>query len=164
MTKPLAHNFLGMRWLDNAWDHLPSACFLISSSQWQRTGSHSTSACCNAYGLCVVSVPQIPIWACCTLFGTSLSLSCTRTNFCDACIAALFYNYSMQLCMLRRLSWAARYNTWLLIKLTPKGVVFSFFFSFLFSSASLCSTAEVEGLLLACHEANFLHGYSLLPT
>ena len=30
--------------------------------------------------------------------------------------------------------WAARYNTWLLIKLTPKGVVFSFFlfFSFLF--------------------------------
>jgi len=31
--------------------------------------------------------------------------------------------------------WAARYNTWLLIKLTPKGVVFSFlFFSFLFLS------------------------------
>ena len=36
--------------------------------------------------------------------------------------------------------WAARYNTWLLIKLTPKGVVFSFlfssflFFSFLFFS------------------------------
>ena len=28
--------------------------------------------------------------------------------------------------------WAARYNTWLLIKLTPKGVVFSsLFFSFL---------------------------------
>jgi len=25
--------------------------------------------------------------------------------------------------------WAARYNTWLLIKLTPKGVVFSFLFS-----------------------------------
>ncbi len=24
--------------------------------------------------------------------------------------------------------WAARYNTWLLIKLTPKGVVFSFLF------------------------------------
>jgi len=23
-------------------------------------------------------------------------------------------------------TWAARYNTWLLIKLTPKGVVFSF--------------------------------------
>ncbi len=32
---------------------------------------------------------------------------------------------------LHALSWAARYNTWLLIKLTPKGVVFSFlFFSF----------------------------------
>ena len=31
--------------------------------------------------------------------------------------------------------WAARYNTWLLIKLSPKGVVFSFlFFSFLFFS------------------------------
>ena len=26
--------------------------------------------------------------------------------------------------------WAARYNTWLFIKLTPKGVVFSFFFLF----------------------------------
>ncbi len=25
--------------------------------------------------------------------------------------------------------WAARYNTWLLIKLTPKGVVLSFLFS-----------------------------------
>jgi hypothetical protein len=25
-------------------------------------------------------------------------------------------------------AWAARYNTWLLIKLTPKGVVFSFLF------------------------------------
>ena len=25
-------------------------------------------------------------------------------------------------------TWAARYNTWLLIKLTPKGVVFSFSF------------------------------------
>ena len=24
--------------------------------------------------------------------------------------------------------WAARYNTWLIIKLTPKGVVFSFLF------------------------------------
>ncbi len=24
--------------------------------------------------------------------------------------------------------WAARYNTWLVIKLTPKGVVFSFLF------------------------------------
>ena len=29
--------------------------------------------------------------------------------------------------------WAARYNTWLLIKLSPKGVVFSFLF---FSSQS----------------------------
>jgi len=26
-------------------------------------------------------------------------------------------------------TWAARYNTWLLIKLPPKGVVFSFLFS-----------------------------------
>ena len=26
--------------------------------------------------------------------------------------------------------WAARYNTWLLIKLTPKGIVFSFLFLF----------------------------------
>ena len=26
-------------------------------------------------------------------------------------------------------AWAARYNTWLLIKLTPKGIVFSFLFS-----------------------------------
>ena len=45
----------------------------------------------------------------------------------------------MQHCDLATLSdwmtWAARYNTGLLIKLTPKGVVFSFlFFSFLFFS------------------------------
>ncbi len=33
--------------------------------------------------------------------------------------------------------WAARYNTWLLIKLTPKGVVFSFF-SFSTEPAVLC--------------------------
>ena len=43
-------------------------------SQCQRTGSHSTCVCCNAYGLYVVTVPQIPIWACCTLFGTSFSV------------------------------------------------------------------------------------------
>ena len=44
---------------------------------------------------------------------------------------------SMQFSMLHDTMpiWAARYNTWLLIKLTPKGVVFSFlFFSFLFFS------------------------------
>ncbi len=29
-------------------------------------------------------------------------------------------------------TWAARYNTWLLVKLTPKGVVFSFLSHFLF--------------------------------
>jgi len=34
------------------------------------------------------------------------------------------------------LTWAARCNTWLLIKLTPKGVVFSFLFLF-FSNALL---------------------------
>ncbi len=28
--------------------------------------------------------------------------------------------------LLQWLAWAARYNTWLLIKLTPKGVVFPF--------------------------------------
>ncbi len=33
-------------------------------------------------------------------------------------------------------TWAARYNTWLLIKLTPKGVVFSFLF---FSVTCVCS-------------------------
>jgi hypothetical protein len=32
------------------------------------------------------------------------------------------------LLMLLLLSWAARYNTWLLIKLTPQGVAFSFSF------------------------------------
>ncbi len=31
---------------------------------------------------------------------------------------------------LEYLHWAARYNTWLLIELTPKGVVFSFLFFF----------------------------------
>ncbi len=35
-------------------------------------------------------------------------------------------------------TWAARYNTWILIKLTPKGVVFSFLFdAFAQHSASL---------------------------
>jgi hypothetical protein len=33
-------------------------------------------------------------------------------------------------------TWAAQYNTWLLIKLTPKGVVFSFL--------SMCSTAPTH--------------------
>ena len=36
--------------------------------------------------------------------------------------------------------WAARYNTWLLIKLTPKGVVFSFFYQVLW----LCQVQEAE--------------------
>jgi len=32
----------------------------------------------------------------------------------------------------RSLSWAAKHNLWLLIELTPQGVVFSFLFSSLF--------------------------------
>ncbi len=36
-------------------------------------------------------------------------------------------NDTVQLVVTQRV-WAARYNTWLLIKLTPKGVVFSFLF------------------------------------
>ncbi len=38
------------------------------------------------------------------------------------------------------MTWAARYNTWLLIKLTPKGVVFSFLF---FSQVMPCKAVEI---------------------
>jgi len=62
--------------------------------------------------------------------------------------------------------WAARYNTWLLIKLTPKGVVFSFLFfsflffsflsfSFLFFSFLLCSACSAEKL--ACDPKPYDH-------
>ncbi len=37
--------------------------------------------------------------------------------------------------------WAARYNTWLLIKLTPKGLVFSFLFFFLLTHVG-CVTGQ----------------------
>ena len=45
---------------------------------------------------------------------------------CEACIAACVQILGEHLA----LAWAARYNTWLLIKLTLKGVVFSFLFLF----------------------------------
>ena len=38
--------------------------------------------------------------------------------------------------------WAARYNTWLLMKLTPKGAVFSFLFFFHDSSWTFYTAAE----------------------
>ncbi len=44
-------------------------------------------------------------------------------------------------------SWAARFNTWLLIKLTPKGVVYSF----LFSCPCLVPPAESHGRSPARH-------------
>ncbi len=47
-------------------------------------------------------------------------------------IASGGHAMSISCVMLRHTdSWAARYNTWLLTKLTPKGVVFSFSFLFL---------------------------------
>ena len=39
-------------------------------------------------------------------------------------------------------SWAARYNAWLLIKLTPRGVVFSFLF-FSITSSILCTSQHM---------------------
>ena len=63
-------------------------------------------------------------------------------------------NFAAVLCMrshgvsLLYCIWAARYNTWLLIKLTPKGVVLSFlFFSYLyccFDGWFLCSCSEMS--------------------
>ncbi len=54
-------------------------------------------------------------------------------------------------------AWAAQYNTWILIKLTPKGIVFALlffsflffsflFFSFLFFSFSFLTIASVADL------------------
>ena len=47
-------------------------------------------------------------------------------------------------------AWAAQYNTWLLIKLTPKGIVFSFmffFFSSLLEAEQLPWSLQVRMLL-----------------
>ena len=53
--------------------------------------------------------------------------------------------------------WAARYNTWLLIKLTPKGIVFSFlFFSFLFFSLLFFSFLLFSFLLFSFLLFSFL--------
>ena len=58
--------------------------------------------------------------------------------------------------------WAARYNTWLLIKLTPNGVVFSFlffsflFFSFLFFSFLFFSFLFFSFLFFSCLFFSFL--------
>ncbi len=69
--------------------------------------------------------------------------------------------------------WAARYNTWLLIKLTPKGVVFSFlFFSILFFSCLFFSVlvyaqlsglppAAASGLTHVCDGGRYSEGVAL---
>ena len=60
------------------------------------------------------------------------------------------------------MGWAARYNTWLFIKLTPKGVVFSFlFFSFLFCSVLFCSVLFCSVLFCSVLFISFLF-FSLL--
>ncbi len=51
--------------------------------------------------------------------------------------------------------WAAQYNTWLLIELTPKGVVFSF--SFLFLQVSWLQS------LPACDVAAAVHALATTP-
>ena len=40
------------------------------------------------------------------------------------------------------LPWAARYNTWLLVKLTPKGMVFSCSFSFFLNCGKTAVSQE----------------------
>ncbi len=54
------------------------------------------------------------------------------------------------------LPWAARYNTWLLIKLTPKGVVFSFLFLFL-EIAALPLALLWQSLVMNCTEHQHVH-------
>ena len=55
---------------------------------------------------------------------------------------------AMLYCIFRKSphSWAARYNTWLLIKLTPKGIVFSFLFLFLFFSFKVPHWSSVSAV------------------
>ena len=55
-------------------------------------------------------------------------------------------------------SWAARYNTWLLIKLTPKGVVFSFSFFSASYTAVAAGTCSAGIPLVCCAHIYALHG------
>ncbi len=65
---------------------------------------------------------------------------------CDTCPQASCY-VDLQVI---RTTWAARYNTWLLTKTMPKGVVF-LFFSFLFLPGP--DTAEATALLVPAAKA-----------
>ncbi len=53
----------------------------------------------------------------------------------------------MSAALCQHLFWAARYNTWLLMKLTPKGVVFSFLF---LSTSVVLSQQLLEQLRELC--------------
>ncbi len=123
-----------------AWHPPLSASYCRSPSCEEKTlpphlvfGRQSTS-------LKLVMLLQICWFVCCSSFGAGYS----RTSLC--------WTHRLRLdCSLLQVttSWAARYNTWLLIKLTPKGVVFSFlFFSrllllpatvYYYARAELCS-------------------------
>jgi hypothetical protein len=54
---------------------------------------------------------------------------------------AIVHTSAIPLVMYRSASWAARYDTWLLIKLTPKDVAFSFLFLF-FPLLSVLNTVQ----------------------
>ena len=56
---------------------------------------------------------------------------------------------------------AAQYDTWLLIELTPKGVVFSFlFFSFLFFSAQVQHHRAVGSSLSTASNYDGVHAHT----
>ncbi len=80
-------------------------------------------------------VSHMPLCIC----NVELDLTCyCREEQLDGFFSRLHcykYDASMQAC-----PWAARYNTWLLIKLTPKGIVFLFFFFSAGLPDDVCST------------------------
>ena len=75
-----------------------------------------------------------------------------HTSQCDCSICGQLLSIFPALCeltsqheqpyatLLATLAWAARYNTWLLIELTPKGAVFPFLILFFATRDSGCST------------------------
>ncbi len=154
-------------------------CFARPSGRFASCGANHENLCYNrtvelqnpAWSLCSVDVDPIVLLRCrqarCKgrLQWPRGFLRCQPVHVCPASkspgklLACICYAVHASVYLPCRGPWASWYNTWLLIKLTPKGVVFCFFSSHaaVMNFGSLLWRASVAGHTGCMYLSRLIH-------
>ncbi len=82
---------------------------------------------CTLWFSCDLTIPCVQ-FASCLVWTPKAVIAYNQDKACFGMVCGTLWSTFCMHCLQPQF-WAARYNTWLLIRLTPKGVVFSFLFS-----------------------------------